>query len=146
MGKYTPEEIRVFEDKELRIVRQAIIKKLIEKCKLEDVYGVNKVTELTEKYVDYVYEERSTKGGKVGCATDSTEHIPNWEQLATGLNLAIPTSQNVKILNQILDEYKQAYKASANPKDVLTCCMDRFGAYPKETGSVKKVIKSLIEI
>ena len=142
---YTPEEIKVFEDKELRIVRQAIMKKLIEKLPLEDIYGVIKVTELTEKYVDHVYSERctsSTKGGQAGCATSSTEQI-NWEQIAVGLNLAIPTSQNVKILNQVADEYKKAYKASANPADILVLCINKFGTYPTKTESVSKVIKSL---
>ncbi len=144
---YTPEEIKRFEDKELRIVRQAIMKKLIEKLPLEDIYGVTKVTELTEAYVDHVYSERqserSTKGGEVGCVTDSTE--PNWEHIAEGLNLAIPTSQNVKILNQILDEYKQAHKAGANPSDILHHCINRFGSYPTKTESVSKVTKSLTE-
>ena len=146
MGKYTNEEIKVFEDKELRIVRQAILKKLIEKCKLEDVYEVSKVTELSEKYVDYVYEERkeTTKRGQTGCVAGDTEGT-KWEQIAKGLNLAIPNSQNIKILNQVTDEYKKAYKASANPSDILVHIINTFGKYPTKTESVEKVVKSFNE-
>ena len=143
---YTKEEIKVFEDKELRIVRQAILKKLIEKCKLEDVYGVDKVTKLAEKYVDYVYKERkeTTKRGQVTSVGDDTGQS-SWEVLAQGLNLAIPNSQNVKILNQIFDEYKTASKASANPTDILTCCIDKFGTYPTKSSSAEKVVEQLLK-
>ena len=164
MSKYSKEEIKVFEDKELRIVRQAILKKLIEKCKLEDVYEVSKVTELSEKYVDYVYEERrdkqehrdstkrkeTTKRGQVASVGDDTEGIEakptsyaEWEQIALGLNLAIPNSQNIKILNQVADEYKKATKASANPKDILVHIINTFGKYPHNPESVSKVVESL---
>ena len=145
MGQYTKEEIKVFEDKELRIVRQAILKKLIEKCKLDDVYyEVKKITELNEKYVDYVYTDRkeTTKRGQVGCVANSTEGT-KWEQIAKGLNLAIPNSQNIKMLNLLLDEYKRAYKASANPSDILVHIINTFGEYPTKTKSVETVVKSL---
>lgn len=142
---YTETEKQIFRDKELRIVRQAILKKLIEVCKQEDVYGVQKVTELTEKYVDYVYTERSdtTKRGSVGCVTDNTKYKPNWEQIAIGLNLAIPNATNIKMLNLVMDEYKKAYKASANPKDILVHILKTFGTYPTNPVSVEKVISSL---
>lgn len=146
---YSKEEIKAFAEKDLRISKLAIVKSLIEKA--EDIYEVQKITELAEEYINYVYEERrdiserkdATKRGDVSCVTDPTE--PKWGELAVGLNLAIPTSQNVKILNQILDEYKQAHKASANPTDVLSHCINRFGGYPAKTESVSKVIKSLTE-
>ena len=143
---YTKAEIKVFEDKELRIVRQAILKKLIEKCKLEDVYGVDKVTELTERYVDYVYTERkeTTKRGQVASVGDNTEGT-EWEQIAKGLNLAIPNSQNIKILNQVTDEYKKAYKASANPSDILVHIINTFGKYPHNPESVSKIVSSFFE-
>ena len=143
---YTKAEIKVFEDKELRIVRQAILKKLIEKCKLEDVYEVSKVTELSEKYVDYVYEERkeTTKRGQVASVGDNTEGT-EWEQIAKGLNLAIPNSQNIKILNQVTDEYKKAYKASANPSDILVHIINTFGKYPHNPESVSKIVSSFFE-
>jgi len=145
---YTKAEIKVFEDKELRIVRQAILKKLIEKCKLEDVYEVSKVTELSEKYVDYVYEERQQKSernakrGNAGCVASNTEGV-KWEQIAQGLNLAIPNSQNIKMLNLLLVEYKEAYKASANPTDILVHTINAFGTYPTKTKGVETVLKSL---
>lgn len=142
---YTKEEIKVFENKELRIVRQAIMKKLIEKLPLEDIYGVTKVIELTEKYVDHVYSERrSAKRGEAGCVASSTEGT-KWEQIAIGLNLAIPNATNIKILNQVVDEYKKVHKASANPSDILVHIINIFGKYPHNPESVEKVIQSLLE-
>jgi len=133
---YTKDEIQAFAEKDMRISKLAIVKSLIEKLPLEDVNGVTKVTELSEKYVDYVYKERGTKGG-------NTEQI-EWEQIALGLNLAIPNSQNIKILNQIADEYKKATKASANPKNILVHIINTFGKYPTKTESVRKVVESLL--
>lgn len=144
---YTKDEIKAFVEKDLRISKLAITKSVIEKS--EDIYDVQKVTELVEKYIDYVYEERrdvsecSAKRGSVSCVTDSTKHKTNWEQIAIGLNLAIPNATNVKILNQILDEYNEAHKASANPKDILVQITNTFGKYPTKTESVETVIKSL---
>jgi len=147
MAQYTKEEIKSFTEKDLRISKLAIVKSLIEKLSEEDVYGVEKVTKLSEKYIDYVYEERSAKRGQSGCVTSNAKPTrPEWEQLATGLNLAIPNSQNIKILNQIFDEYKKAYQASANPADILVHISNVFGRYPTKTESVKKVIQSLTNL
>jgi len=145
MGQYTEKEIQEFRDKDLRISKLAIVKSLIEKLPLEEIYEVNKVKELAEKYVDYVYEERkeTTKRGQAGCVASNTK--PDWGQIAIGLNLAIPNSQNIKILNQVLGEYKKANKASANPNDVLVHILNTFGKYPAKTESVEKVVQSLTE-
>ncbi len=146
---WTKDEIKSFGEKDLRISKLAIVKSLIDKLSLEDVYGVKKITELSKKYINYVYaerrdvSERSTKRGKADCVISSAE--PEWEQIAIGLNLAIPNSQNVKILNQVLDEYKNAYKASANPTDILGHIMNTFGRYPEKTESVKKIVSSFYE-
>lgn len=146
MANYSKEEIKAFAQKDLRISKLAIVKSLIDKLPLEEIYDVNKVEELVERYVDYIYEERkdATKRGNVGCATDSTEQT-DWEQIAIGLNLAIPNRQNIKILNQVADEYKKAHKASANPKDILVHILNKFGRYPAKTESVKQIIQSLTE-
>jgi hypothetical protein len=143
MSNYSKEEIVEFKAKDLRISKLAIVKSLIEKLPLEDIYEVEKVKELAEKYIDYVYEERSAKRGQVASVGDETKQTPDWEQIAVGLNLAIPTSQNVKILDCVCDEYKKANKASANPKDVLTCCIEKFGTYPTKSSSAEKVVKLL---
>jgi len=150
MSNYSKEEIAAFNEKDLRISKLAITKSLIEKS--EDIYDVQKITDLVEKYIDYVYTERrdATKRGQAeptssadaGCVASNTEDT-NWEQIAEGLNLAIPTSQNIKILNRVVDEYKKAHKASANPTDILTHIIDTFGKYPTNTESVEKVLKSL---
>jgi len=140
---YSKEEIKAFAEKDLRISKLAIVKSLIEKLDLEDVYEVSKVTELAEKYIDYVYEERkeTTKRGFAGCVASNTK--PDWGQIAVGLNLAIPNSQNIKILNQVLGEYKKANKASANPNDVLVHILNTFGKYPSKQESIKTVLESL---
>ena len=140
---YTKDEVAEFKAKDLRISKLAIVKSLIEKLELGDVQEVNEITELAEKYIDYVYEKRSAKRGQVGCVADSTKHKPNWEQVAIGLNLAIPNSQNIKMLNHLADEYEKANKASANPKDILVHIMGTFGQYPTKTESVTKVLESL---
>ena len=141
---YSKEDKVEFKAKDLRISKLAIVKSLIEKLPLEEIYDVNEVKELAEKYVDYVYEERkeTTKRGQVASVGDNTKQI-EWEQVAIGLNLAIPNSQNIKILNQITDEYKKATKASANLKDILVHIMNTFGTYPTKTESVSKVVESL---
>jgi len=137
---YTKEEIKSFAEKDMRISKLAIVKSLIEKLPLEDVYDVEKITTLAEKYVNYVYlEHKSVKDD----SKRDTKHEPNWEQLAIGLNLAVPNSQSIKILNLIMDEYKKAYKASANPKKVLVHILGKFGKYPAKTESVKIVLDSL---
>ncbi len=142
MSNYSKEEIAEFKAKDLRISKLAITKSLIEKS--EDIYDVEKVTELTEKYIDYVYEERrnvAKRGQDAGCVASDAKHTTNWEQIAIGLNLAIPNAINVKILNQVTDEYKKANKASANPKDVLVQILNVFGKYPTKTESVEKIVK-----
>jgi len=113
---YTKEEIKNFAEKDLRISKLAIVKSLIEKLLLEDVYEVNKVKVLAEKYVDYIYAKR----GQVGCVAESTEH-------------------------KVIDEYKKANKASANPADILVHIINTFGKYPTKTESIEKVVKSFIE-
>ena len=138
MSNYSKEEIRAFAEKDMRISKLAMVKSLIEKLDLEDVYEVDKVTMLAEKYVDYVYAKR----GQVVNVSDSTKQV-DWEQIAIGLNLASPNSQNIKILNCVFNEYKKAHKASANPKDILVHITDKFGRYPAKTESVKKIVESL---
>ena len=141
---YTEKEVKAFAKKDLRISKLAIVKSLIEKLPLEEVYDVHKVKELAERYVDYVYLERkeTTKRGQVAGVGDNTEGV-KWEQIAKGLNLAIPNSQNIKMLNLLLDEYKKAYKASANSSDILVHIINTFGEYPTKTKSVETVVKSL---
>lgn len=141
MSNYSKEEIQEFKNKDLRISKLAIVKSLIEKLSLEDVYGVEKITELAGKYIDYVYIERNTKRDDAGCITGNT--IWQWGEIATGLNIAIPNSQNIKILNQIADEYKKAYKAIANPDDILVHIMNTFGRYPEKQSSIKTILESL---
>lgn len=153
MPNYSKEEIAEFKAKDLRISKLAIVKSLIEKLDLKEINEVEKVTKLAEKYIDYVYRKRSTKRGQADCVAGSTEHNVvlleerqekvNWEQIAVGLNLAIPNSQNIKMLNHLIDEHKKANKASANPKDVLTHIINMFGQYPTKTESVTKVLESL---
>lgn len=138
---YTKDEIKSFAEKDLRISKLAITKSLIEKS--EDIYDVQKVTELAEKYIDYIYAKRNdnTKRGSADCEISDTK-LTDWKQVAIGLNLAIPTCQNIKILNQVLDEYKKAHKASANPRDILVHILNTFGKYPAKTESVSKVVSS----
>ena len=139
---YSSEEIAGFKAKDLRISKVAILKSLIEKCSEEDVHEVKKIVELAEEYINYVYAERSTKRGSVGCVADS-ETTVNWVCLAEGLNFAKPNTVNIKILNEVFNEYKQVNKANANPSDILTHIFSRFGKYPNNLSSVKVILESL---
>lgn len=140
---YSKEEVKAFAEKDLRISKLAIVKSLIDKLSEEDVNEVCKVTELAEKYIDYVYAERKDVSERSNGAKRGQAEQVEWEQIAEGLNLAIPTSQNIKILNQVIDEYKKAYKASANPSEILVHIFNTFGKYPTKTESVSKVIDNL---
>jgi len=137
MAQYSKEEKQEFRNKDLRISKLAIVKSLIEKLPLEEIYEIQKVTELAEKYIDYVYAEHNTKEGQA----DSTK--PDWEALAIGLKLAIPNTKNIKILNSLWNEYKQVNKASANPSDILFHIISRFGKYPTKQESIKTILESL---
>lgn len=137
MSNYSKEEIKSFEQKDLRISKLAILKSLIEKCDVEAVNEVKPICDLTSEYINYVY------GVSVSCVADGKETTIQWGQIAEGLNLAIPNAINIKMLNLLIDEYKKANKASANPSVVLNHVISRFGKYPTKSGGVLKVLESL---
>jgi len=139
MPNYTKEEIKAFEQKDLRIARESILKPLIERLDLEDVENVQKVTEICEKYINYVYN--GVNGSNVVTIQDDID----WEGIAKGLNLAEPNGTNIKILNLIVDEYNKSHKASANPADILSTISNQFGKYPTNKASVPQVLETLTE-
>ena len=134
---YTKEEIQGFKEKDLRISKLAILKSLIEKCDLEDVNEVLPITGRVDRYMEYI-------NGVTGGCVATSEEVVDWGEIAVGLNLAIPNATNIKMLNVLLDEHKKAgKKASANPSDILTHIINRFGQLPTKLESVKKILETL---
>lgn len=131
---YTNTEIKSFEQKDKRICKQAILKKLIEKLPLEDVYEVNGLTELAEKYVTYVYGEQESV-----CNTGSVVSI-DWEEVAGSEQLLLPTEQNIKILDSIWNECKDSFKC---PVELLLYIIEKYGKYPTKEKSVDVIVKNL---
>ena len=109
---------------------------------MEDVYEVNKICGIADKYVSYVYNINENPTA-IGCVADGSKVTYNWAEIAEGLNLAIPNEENIKILNLLVDEYKKANKASANPSLILSHIMSSFGRYPTNEGSVGIILNSL---
>ena len=136
---YSKEEVAAFAAKDRRISKLAILKSLIEKLPLEVVYEVNKICELTDKYVDYVYN-----GVKpVVCSDEVTS--PNeidWKKEAETVNVPIPTPENIKILCLVMDEYKQNVSAEGvEPSWLLSTIHNDRGKYPTKKSSVPLVLK-----
>lgn len=136
---YSKEEIAGFEAKDLRISKLAILKSLIEKLDMEVVCEVNKICELTDKYVDFVYN-----GVKpVVCSDEvtSTNEI-DWMKEAETVSVPIPTPENIKILRLVMDEYKQNVSAEGvEPGKLLSIIYKARGKYPTKVSSVPLVLK-----
>jgi hypothetical protein len=138
VANYTKEEIESFNAKDKRIVKQAILKKLIDKLDMEDVCEPeNMLFPLTDRYVNYVYNGVSS-GGAI-----TTPEQTDWDKLSKSLDLHLPTGIEVKMLNLIVDGYKNSTGENVNPSDVIKLVIERFGTYPTKQASVEKVINIL---
>lgn len=145
---YTKEEVQKFEAKDKRISKLAILKSLIEKLPLEVVYEVNKICELTDKYVDFVYN-----GAKpVVCSDEVTSSVKtsvksdtiDWKKEAAYGSVPVPTPENIKILRLVMDEYKQTVIGKGveiNPAALLSTIYKARGKYPTKCSSVPLVLK-----
>lgn len=138
---YTEKEIEEFKKKDIRISKQGLIQALITSGKFskEEIEEVNNLCSLAEKYRDYVYNGEKT----IGVDSRPEEPCIVWKQIAEELNLAIPTAQNVKILDALWDEYKAKYKVSANPSILFAHIIDTFGKLPTKKESIVTILESL---
>jgi hypothetical protein len=139
---YSKEEIKAFESKDLRIARESILKPLIEKLDIEDVYNVPKVTELCEQYIEYVYKGLQNGDSVSGVANG--EVALDWRQIAEDGKLPEPNETNIKILDLVVGEYKKVNEADINPLELLVRIVERYGTYPTKKESISKVL-SLFE-
>ena len=134
---YSKEDKEAFRLKDERIAKQALLKSLIEKCDIQDVYDVTLICELADKYLQYV----NGVSGNVVATKDSVD----WESTAEGLNIVVPNAENIKILDLIVSEYKnQTGDNNIIPANVLTHILKYFGRYPAKQESVSKVVSSLV--
>lgn len=139
MGNYSKEEIQNFKDKDLRITKLAILKELINKLDTEDVTEPERMLfELTNQYVNYTY--KSMKRVK-----EVQEKTISWVHLAEGLGLPEPSQPNIKILDAVMVEYKQANRANLNPSNLLQYLIKAFGGYPTKQAGIATILKQYKE-
>lgn len=136
---YTEEEKQEFRDRDLRIAKESVLKDLIGRLDLEEIYDVEKVIALADKYVNYVYEKLNVIN-----LEDKKEVEKSWVHIAEGLNLATPNPTNIKALNtikELLDECQTVNNASVNPSDILNFIMTKFGKYPTNQKGISKIVE-----
>jgi len=146
---YSEEDKAAFAAKDKRISELAILKSLIEKLPLEVVYEVNKICELTDKYVDYVYngvmrEQTCEKSATAIVCGDGTTSEIDWIKEAETVSVPIPTPENIKILRLVMDEYKQTVIGKGIkicPSYLLSTIYKARGKYPTKKSSVPLVLK-----
>lgn len=136
---YSKDEIDAFNKKDKRISRLSILRDVLPKFDLEGIENVQEITELAEKYVNYVYN------GVIGGGAIAMPEQTDWDKLSENLNLRLPKGIEVKMLNLIVDEYKNSTGENVNPINVIQLVMDRFGTYPTKQASVEKVINILLK-
>ena len=140
MANYSKEEIKSFEEKDLRISKLSLLRDVISK--------VNDLDELKER-LDEVKDVVSnlvkfTYNGSACVSTQAAKSI-DWIDIAANCGLILPDETNIKILDLIYSEYKTKTKENIRPQEILCHILDRFGRYPKEKESILTVIESLIK-
>ena len=137
MGQYTDKEIKSFEDKDRRINRCAMLKSLIENLSVEEVHETEKVCELADKYVNWIYGVKSPV-----CNSEAVAEV-SWEEVAKEINITIPDKTNIKVLNILIDEYKNKFKVGVNKAILLSHIIKAHGKYPTNTKSVELILKQI---
>jgi len=154
MPKYSKEEVEAFKKKDQLNARQSALKA----ASINNEGGqkpAKSIIKEAELYYDWLYpKDKEDVDNEIptntsGVAGDkdgndcSEAGQPCWAEIAEELNLAIPNEENVKILNLLINEYKQTKKASANPSTILTHIIRSFGRYPTKMESVGVILNSL---
>lgn len=133
---YSDDDKKSFAAKDLRISKLAILKSLIEKLPAEEIYEESKVCSLADKYIDYVYS-----GVKpVVCSDEAVAKI-DWKIVAESVSVPIPTTDNIKVFNLIIDEYKKESKMGIAPDLLLKTIFKARGKYPTKKSSVLLVLE-----
>lgn len=145
MAKYSEAEKKAFREKDLRISKLSLLKVCIDKVSdLEELDDKkDEIKSIVSDFLDFVYKNGSTVG--VPQPTDSID----WPKIAEGLDFAAPNETNIKVLNDILSEYKkESQKANDNPSaaaaEILQWSMKHYHRYPTRKASGKQVIDNLV--
>lgn len=138
MGNYSKEEIKGFEEKDKRISKLALLKSLIEKLSVEEIYDTKTIFELADKYVDYVYDRVKP----AVCSSKAVAEI-SWEEVAKEINVTIPNETNIKVLNVLMDEYKTKFKVGVNKATLLSHIIKAHGKYPTNLNSISLILEQI---
>ena len=145
---YSPEEIKGFQEKDLRINKVAVIKSLIESGR----NSANEVEEncmIVEQYVKFIYNVIETKEQtKSGTNAKKVINYSLWDKVTKDNGLPIPNESEKKILNILWDEYKNKCSNGIKPEDLhpVKLCgkiIKAFGKYPTSKNSISKVMKAI---
>ena len=147
MASYSKEEIKSFEEKDLRISKLAILKSLIEKYPDVNDYGefdVPKMLKLADKFIDYVYGRVDNGAVLDVCAPGLSGDDIDWSKVATQCDVVEPAKNAKKVLDLLWGEYR---KLCSKEQETQLCpfmlCQSiiRFcGKYPVNVNSVGKVM------
>ena len=143
MSNYSSEEIKVFEDKDRRINRVAILKSLIGSGRNNEEQ-IKENCEMANAYVEFVYNGLPDVGVDVGqgvqvlVAPDTMESTIDWKSIATDNKLAVP--ENIKVLDRLWDEYKKEYGVGSNPAKLLSDVYNAYHKYPTKMDSIETVL------
>ena len=146
---YSKGEIAGFEAKDLRITKIAVCKSLIEKLSVEEINDTEKVFELADKYVDYIYGnvDKGIESGTVSDLSkksDSSVERCDFATIASMNKLPIPTEKEIVILTELYHEYKNLIpKEQASEINSAGLCSEvikAFGKYPSIKNSIEKVL------
>ena len=147
MGQYSAEEIKGFNEKDLRINRVAICKSLIESGRNKS-NEVKENCEMANAYVEFVYNGLSDAGVGDGhgdlipvVSNTPEESTVDWIGLAKDNKLAVP--DNIKVLDRLWDEYKKEYGVGSNPTKLLSDVYGAYHKYPTKMDSIKTVLKRI---
>jgi len=146
MGQYSQEEIKGFNEKDLRINRVAILKSLLESGRNNEEQ-IKENCEMANAYVDFVYNGLPDAGVGDGQSVevlvvpDTEESSIDWKGLATDNKLAVP--DNIKVLDRLWDEYKKEYGVGSNPAKLLSDVYDAYHKYPTKMDSIKTVLTKI---
>lgn len=130
---YTEQEKKEFRAKDERISRQGLVQSIIQSGYFtkEEVLDGQILFELVEKYRNYVCN---------GLGTENKSGDVDWEALAGGSGLPIPTLKQIDILEEIMD----GVNGKVTPVEIMTQIINKHETYPTLKSSVKTVLDELM--
>jgi hypothetical protein len=139
---YSKEDIKKFDEKDLRISKIAILKSLIESGR-NSADEVNENCVLAEQYVNYLYSELTCekKDEPVACSDKVVRDI-NWKQEAESMDVPVPNEKNIEVLLSIIEGYKEKHGgAKVTPNNLLATIYKAYNKYPTNKASTSKILE-----